>query len=213
MTHKTESSNSSSGTKNVLHVVSWLIWVWNQIRWCMKCFFLWRFNISLLGQLFSSPKRYENSLEHEKVQFWNLSASESQTPVVSCRRWLMRNMQRIEWWHLISSQQWNPHRSTFNGKTNLSWMKFFGTTSDSRCFMNIYRSEGNYHIFQHFTMKQLFRRHLLIFRRPTDKKLCKNFSMKWKDTLNRREKERTRYYLSSINSSNILKPACDYSPI
>ena len=25
--------------KNVLLVVSWLIWVWNQIRWCMKWFF------------------------------------------------------------------------------------------------------------------------------------------------------------------------------
>jgi hypothetical protein len=57
-------------------------------------------------------------------------------------------------------------------------MKFFGTTSGSWCFMNIYRSEGNYRIFQHLTMKQLFRRHLLIFRRHSDKNFAKTLSMR-----------------------------------
>lgn len=38
---------------------------------------------------------------------------------------------------------------------NLSWMKFFGTISDS-CALWIFIEERHYHIFQHFKIKQLF---------------------------------------------------------
>lgn len=162
MTHKIKSSNSSSGTKK-----------------CSSCRFVIDLGLksdSLMHEMFrfmavstfhSSvnflfPKLHENSVARRK------SASLENAN----RLRVVAYKQRIEWWHLIS--QWrNPHHSTLNGKTNLSWMKFFGTTNDSWCFMNIYRSEGNYHIFPHFTMKQLFRRHLLIFRRLNDKNFAK----------------------------------------
>jgi hypothetical protein len=119
------------------------------------------FNISLLSQLFVSKTSWKFVARRKSASLENAN-----------RLRVVTDKQRIEWWHLIS--QWrNPHHSTLNGKTNLSWMKFFGTTNDSWCFMNIYRSEGNYHIFPHFTMKQLFRRHLLIFRRLNDKNFAK----------------------------------------
>lgn len=85
------------------------------------------------------------------------------------------------------------------------------TDGSAWCFMNIYRSERNYHIFQHFEMKQLFRRHLLIFHRRAIK-LCKNFFYEVK-RLKKRVKEWTRDNLGNQQQQQLFRRACTYSPV